>query len=86
MLVLAARGESQTAPRADLFRQPSVPESRDTTSIPAIRRLGLTKNLSLWIAEHFHPGLLDPDQAHPLPQKLAQIKEMPCQSWYSRFA
>ncbi len=44
---LAARGESQTAPSADLFRQLGVPESRETTSIPAIRRLDLTKNLSL---------------------------------------
>ncbi len=59
----AARGESQTAPRADLFRQLSVAEYRDTTSIPAIRRLDLTKNLSLWNAEHFHPGLLGRLQA-----------------------
>ena len=57
----AARGESQTAPRADLFRQLCVPEFRDTTSIPAIRRLDLTKNLSLWSAEHFRHGLPGPD-------------------------
>ncbi len=54
---LAARGEGQTAPRADLFRQLGVPGFRDTTSIPAIRRLDLTKNLSLWSAEHLPRGL-----------------------------
>jgi len=56
--VLGARGESQTASRADLLRQLCVAEPRNTPGIPAVRRLDLTKNLSLSLAEHFHHGLL----------------------------
>ncbi len=63
---LAARGESQTAPRVDLFRQLGVPESRNTTSIPAIRRLDLAKNLSPWSAEHSRPGLLAETPPRPV--------------------
>ena len=55
---LAVRGESQTAPRADLFRQLCVAEPRNIPDIPAVRRLDLAKNLSLSIAVHFHHGLL----------------------------
>jgi len=54
----AARGESQTASRAGLFRQLGVAEPRNTPGIPAVRRLDLTKNPSPSLAEHFHHGLL----------------------------
>ena len=55
---LAARGKSQPAPRADLFRQLCVPESAKYSSMPVVRRLDLTKNLSLSAADDFHHGLL----------------------------
>jgi hypothetical protein len=55
---LEARGENQTAPRPDLFRQAFVAEPRNTPGMPAVRRLDLTKNLSVSLAEHFHHGLL----------------------------
>ncbi len=61
-LLLAARGESQAVPRADPFRQLGVPETRQTTRIPAIRRLDRStaadENLALRSAEHFRSGLL----------------------------
>jgi len=55
----AARGESQTASRPELFRQLRIAEPWNTHGIAAVRRLDLTKNLSASLAEHFHHGLLE---------------------------
>ncbi len=55
---LAAHGKSQTAPRADLFRQLCVAKSAKYSSMPVVLRLDLTKNLSPSPAADFHHGLL----------------------------
>ncbi len=55
---LAARGKSQAALRADLFRQLGVAESAKYSSMPVVLRLDLTKNLALSHAADFHHGLL----------------------------
>ena len=55
---LAARGRSQSALRADFFRQLCVPKFAKYSSMPVIWRLDLTKNLSLSPADDFCHGLL----------------------------
>ena len=57
--VLAARGKTQAALRADLLRHLGVAESAKYSSMTVALRLDLTKNLSLSHAADFHHGLLD---------------------------
>lgn len=55
---LAAVAKVRPRPARIFSARSAFCEFRETTSIPAIRCLDLTKNLSLWSAEHFHHRLL----------------------------
>jgi hypothetical protein len=55
---VAVRGESQTAPRAGLFRQFFVIGPSNAPGIRRVLRICLTKHPSLGVAQHFHRGLL----------------------------
>ena len=73
---LGARGKSQTAPRAVLFRHLCVAKPRYIPDMPAVWRLDLAKNASLSIAEHFYHGLLAGGR-HPLEE--GRIADLPAQ-------
>ena len=59
---LAARGKSQAALRAALFRHLCVAKSAKYSSMPVVSRLDMTKNCSLSHSADFHHGLLAREQ------------------------